>query len=254
MSNSADFQAMFRNIFEEIFGSARSSSPSAPTPAPKGNTQSPQAGAPAHRSASHRPVFGTDHLGLVGTHDRGFVISRLADVFAPWHIARITTMDTRVGGTGTDLASGLSQAVRMLCAAPQGMLRRIWLLSDGMPVPDTRLERERIVATAREAAQARINVNTIGFGEPGNWDPRLLGNIAAATHRGRYVEVSTARKLAETLAHGHTTRTARHRAEATVFVIDCSLSMNEPMEGQRKIDIVKDTLLKLLYYKQQMFA
>ena len=124
----------------------------------------------------------------------------------------------------------------------------------------------------QRARDCHVNINTIGFGvrQDGllsrvgqaiglrdGYDEGLLRRIAAATHRGRFVPVSSLRELTRTLTGGSGRGPgvgAQRRPETTVLVIDLSGSMNEPMEGTTKVHVVEEACLRLLHYKQQMFS
>lgn len=212
--------------------------------------------APAAKARTPR-ILGPDVVGIVGFNDYGFVIAPLTNLHAPSWPERIGSMERLVRGMRTNIADGLMVAIRLLKSTPMGMLRRLWLLSDGRPNPDGPQERDRIMALARQARDHWININTIGFGETGNFDAALLKRIAARTHNGHYISVNTPKRLAAVLKHTtsqHLIKPSRH-AEATVYVIDCSGSMVlEPMGNRKKITVVADTLRQLMYHKQKLFT
>ena len=234
----------------------------ATTPNPRPKAQKVRASVPGRVQTStgvkRGPrIMGPDLIGLVGFNDQGFVISPLASISSPILLERVRSMEGRIQGMHTNVSDGLQKAVNLLRNTPSGMLRRIWLLSDGRPNPDNAQEREKIMRIVRQAREHWININTIGFGESRNFDIGLLSRIASGTHNGRYVAVKTPRKLA--MALSHTPRrgliTKAHRAEATIYAIDCSGSMVlESMEARTKISVVKDTLAQLIYHKQSMFS
>lgn len=155
-------------------------------------------------------------------------------------------------GTCTNLTAGLRIANDLLASVPQGLLRQAWILSDGID----NVETEAVPAQVRRAHSLRINLNTIGFGDPRNLDPDRLRAVAVGTHRGRFVPVETALALDRALAtDGSGARKHRsHRGAATVFVIDASGSMRDPMGNASKIEVVRDALHQLLVYKQRMWS
>lgn len=195
-----------------------------------------------------RPVYGPDRIGIVGFHDRGFVIARPAMPFAPWLVERTQTLHTRLGGL-TNMSDGLQQALDLFETVPPGVFRRIWLLSDGDPNVDA----ESLFLVVQACAEAHININTIGFGN--RFNESLLRDIAAATHRGRFVPVQSLRELSLALAGTAGQQPGRpHRSETTVLAIDCSYSMQEPMEGRPKIEVVQEAILHLIHFKRRLFS
>jgi Mg-chelatase subunit ChlD len=204
-----------------------------------------------YRRQPHR-VYDSDRVGLVGFHDRGFVIAKPAQPHAALLQQRVAHLHTKVTGSTTNIADGLRQALRLIERVPRGILRRCWLLSDGRPTA----ERNAIMGVAQQAFQLRCNIMTIGFGNPNNFDEQLLRNISAATHNGKYISVQSLTELTNALMSSDTGMRSRrrHRAETTVLVIDLSGSMTQPMGNTSKINVVEQAILQLLYYKQRMFA
>jgi len=196
-------------------------------------------------------IYGTDRVGLVGFHDRGFTIARPTRLHDPRLQQRCQTLHERVSGMSTNLTDGLRKGVGILSNTPPGILRRIWLLTDGFPNRET----DQINAVIDAARLAYINVNTIGFGD--RYDEALLRRISSATHNGRFVSVRSLRQLTDAL--GNSARRSftkrRHQAECTMLIIDLSGSMIlGHMEGRRKIDVVEDALLQVLNYKMSCFS
>lgn len=203
------------------------------------------------RHGGHPQIrYGTDRIGLVGFHDRGFVIARFAEPFVPWLQERTLQLHARIGGASTNLTDGLRKAVSLLSQAPAGALRRAWLLTDGYPNRET----DQLYRVADDARRAYINVNTVGFGD--RYDADLLRRISGMTHNGKFVPVSTLQALTDalTLAGRPSGSSRQHRMEFTVFAIDLSGSMLDAMDGKRKIEIMEQAILYLLHYKQQCFA
>ena len=195
-------------------------------------------------------IYGRDRLGMVGYNDRASVIAEPVELYDSRLQSQSQTLHRKVGGSGTNLTDGLRKSVEMLLRTPKGVLRRIWLLTDGYP----NREVGSIMSTVRDARQAYINVNTIGFGD--EYDEGLLRRISGATHNGKFVPVKTLRQLTDALvlgSNGNPNR-RRHRSETTVLAIDLSPSMTMPMEGKTKIAVVEEAILHLLHYKQQCFA
>jgi len=208
--------------------------------------------APAHRMP-HAAVrhYGPDRIGLVGFHDTGFVIAKPADPFASWLQTRAARLPMLVSGSCTNLAAGLDASLAMLRRTPVGVLRRAWLLSDGLPNRDT----ERIGPLVRAARNAYVNINTVAFGDGWGCDTGLLRRISRATHNGHFFTINNLRDLSDALIRGGESRnTLRHRAETTVLCIDLSGSMLERMDGRRKIDVVVEAITALLRYKQSVWS
>lgn len=198
-----------------------------------------------------RKVYGSDRIGIVGFGETGFVIARPAEPHAAWLLERSQQLHTKVAGN-TNMTDGLRKSVEMLKMTPPGILRRIWLLSDG----EANREVDSLWSTVLEARAAFINVNTIGFGD--QFDEGVLRRLSAATHRGQFVPVRTLRELTDALVIGSNgdggPKHHHHRAETTVLCIDLSTSMNGAMEGTTKVTVVEQAVLALLHYKQQCFS
>jgi Mg-chelatase subunit ChlD len=197
-------------------------------------------------------VKGSDQIALVGFHDQAFVISSLAKPGDAKLQQRALQLHTKVAGSGTNITDGLRKAINLLKNSPHGVLKRIWLLSDGEPNRET----DRLFAVLADARRNHINVNTIGFGD--SFDENLLRRMAKATHNGRFFSVRNLRQLtAVLLADAKKKPVAvrrQHRAENTVLAIDCSISMNWAMENTTKIRVVEEAALQLLLYKQRLFS
>lgn len=206
----------------------------------------------AKRRGPVRKAFGPDRIGIVGFNDMGFVIARPAMAYTAELQARSRNLHRSIRGSYTNIADGLRKSLGLLEKAPAGALKRIWLLSDGY----SNKEADRIMDVVEEICIARVNVNTIGFGD--SFDERLLKKIAFATHNGKYVRVKTLRNLtdalllAERIPNG--TKLYRHRMEWTVICVDLSGSMVNPMGCKRKVEIVEEAILRLLHFKQQCFS
>ncbi len=202
--------------------------------------------------SSPRIIYGSDRMGLVGYHDHAFVIAKPADLFAAWLQARTRQLHTKVSGSGTNITDGLRKSVEMLKRTPKGVLRRIWLLTDGHP----NREVGSIMDVVNEAYRNYININTIGFGNM--YDGNLLRQISGATHNGKFVPVSTLRQLTKALESGSNGKNApkrhHHRSETTILTIDLSGSMMGPMGGKTKVSVVEEAIVHLINYKQKCFA
>jgi len=214
---------------------------------------SPNAPSAGFRRPSPRPTpRGPDRIGIVGFQHRGFVIAKPAEPHAAWLLERSQRLHQHLGGNGTNIADGLRRAVELLSTTWDGVLRRCWLLSDGEPNIDV----GSIAVVVEQARRARININTIGFGD--QYDEALLRQIAGATHHGTFFPVRTLRQLTEVLVRSDNgngrPNHRRFRRETTVLCIDLSPSMAEPMEGRRKIDVAEEAIRHLLFYKRKMFA
>lgn len=201
-----------------------------------------------YRNGTGRP----DLIGLVGFHDRAFVVAKPAEPYAAWLYERSQTLHQRLGGL-TNMTAGLMLAVSLVRRSPHGAFRRIWLLSDGEP----NVDRQGLNAAVQEARHARCNVNCIGFGD--HYNEGLLRQIAGATHNGKFVPVNSLRELTDTLIATDVQRAQHrhrhhHRAETTVLAIDLSGSMSGRMEGRTKVEVVEEAVKRLLAYKQALFA
>lgn len=193
-------------------------------------------------------IYGSDRISLIGFHDCGIVLQRYARLHDARLQSTILDLHQRVDGGTTNLTDGLRHGVEVLSRSHPGLLRRLWLLTDGYPNRETNGAYE----LAGAAHRAHININTIGFGD--HYDEALLRRISGLTHNGRFVSVKNLRTLTDALGVNRAPA-RRHRAEHTAYVIDLSGSMVlGQMQGRAKIEVVQEALLQLLNYKLHCFA
>src|SRR5690349_2496044 len=76
-------------------------------------------------------IFAPDRIGLVGFHDRAFVIARPTEAHASWLQQRSQEIHTKIGGQWTNITDGLRQGIELFADTPRGVFRRMWLLTDG---------------------------------------------------------------------------------------------------------------------------
>jgi Mg-chelatase subunit ChlD len=203
-----------------------------------------------HRNTARPLRRGTDLVGVLGFHHIAFPISLPAEPWGDLLTKRVATLPSRVGGKGTNIAAALRHALEMCKKAPAGTQRRIWLLSDG----EANQDQAATIPAAQAIAASHINVNTIGFGDAFN--SPLLKQIAGTTHNGKAISVASLHEMSEALTRGSRTIGTKHshRQEVTIIAVDCSLSMNEPMLGVKKIEVVRQAITDLLKYKARTWA
>lgn len=198
-------------------------------------------------------VYAPDRIGIVGFGDTATVLITPQEPFSARLQEVSQNLHQKVKGC-TNMTDGLRKSLELIRRVPHGILRRIWLLSDGHP----NIERETLMDMVEHARQAHCNINTIGFGNSSNYDEGLLRRISAGTHNGKFVAVATLQQLTEALvrgAKGPSGPTQRHhRSETSVLAIDLSISMSESMEETTKIAVVEKAVLQLLHYKQRCFS
>lgn len=243
---------LFKNLF-------RSAIPKG-NPGPRTAQGRPRNAKPASKNCGPpTKVFGSDHIGIVGFHGTGFVIARPAKPHDGWLQQRIASLPSKLEPTGTNIAAGLRKAIEVFDRMPpelqRGALKRLWVFSDGQPTT----EEGSILGLCAQAAQRRININTVGFGDTGEFNETLLKAMAATSHNGKFIRVDDLESLSRALTGagpkpGQQLRKRHHRMEFTVVAVDCSLSMNEMMRGHRKIEMAAKALCHLLHYKQKVFA
>ena len=188
-----------------------------------------------------------DMLSLVTFGDQAAVRSPLVSAFDAGLAGTVGKLDKITPGW-TNIAAGLRVGVDLLSAAPRGLRRRLWLLSDGRANVDV----AGIMPQVARARDAWININTIGFGDPNDYDEAAMRAISQGTHNGRFMSAHTAEKLHEVFRGvGRATRERFGKGEATCFVIDTSGSMfSEQMGGRPRIEVVKSAVFGLIAYKQ----
>lgn len=148
------------------------------------------------------------------------------------------------------MTDGLRKSLDVFNYIPKGVLKRIYLLSDG----EANREVDGLADQVRLARENYVNINTIGFGD--SYDEATLRSIAGGTHNGRFIPVNSLRELSRALllnSNGGGKGRA-HRSETSVLAIDLSSSMNGPMEGSTKIKIVEEAIFHLLVAKRQMYS
>jgi Mg-chelatase subunit ChlD len=200
----------------------------------------------------HEGIRCADMLSLVGFNDNANVLSPFVSAFDANFVKAVMGLPAAVSGCSTNITAGLRLANDLIGRMPRGLRRRIWLLTDG----GANAEIDGIWRQVERARQQYTNINTIGFGDAGQFDKDLLTRVADATHNGKYFEATTINALGATFQHaaGHRPRT-NHRGEATAFVIDCSGSMVIfSMGGRKRIEVVRDAMTDLLRYKQAVWS
>lgn len=199
-------------------------------------------------------IYAPDRIGLVGFHETAWIIAVPAEPHAAWLQMRTRELKSKANGKGTNITDAIRKGTEMLAGTPNGILRRLWLLTDG----ESNREESKLWDVVAAARDAYININTIGFGD--KFDRTTLQRIAASTHNGKFIAVSSLRQLTDALIahsrpHGGLNKIRHHhRAETTVVCIDLSASMTEPMDGKMKIEVVQEALDRLILYKQQVFS
>lgn len=232
-----------------------------PTPAPRAPHHAVRTAQNNHTSRNtqttvvpHKPKnprMGTDLIAVIGFHDTAFPISLPAEPWGDKLTARIATLPTRMGGSGTNIASALRLALEMSRKCPKGTRRRVFLLSDGEHNTAT----HDTEPAAQAIADAFINLNVVAFGEAAN--SALLRTLAAKTHSGKFIPVASLHEMAAALKHGggtaHTKR--QHRQEVAIICVDLSPSMgSRDMGGQTRIEAVRDAIKSLLTYKASVWS
>lgn len=220
----------------------------APRPAPVPLAAIPRPTPPERRlPARGGPGPAQDLIGLVGFNDAAFAIVEPTHAFDARLQQAAAALPARTTG-GTHLVAGLHAGVQMLAARPCNHRGRLWLLTDGYPTTG----QDQLQATLAAARCIRANINTIGFGD--TYDEQLLRSIAAATHNGRFVPVTSLRQLTDALVSRPPKTQAQFTPETTVLALDLSGSMDQPMDGKSKITIVQEALIRLLLIKQRLFS
>jgi hypothetical protein len=182
-------------------------------------------------------------FGLVGFHERGFIIARPTSPYAPWLHERITTLHQRLGGM-SNMTDGLRQAFDLLATMPPGIRRTVWLLCGGTPNRELR----SLFAVVGLCRQARIGIHTVGLGR--DYDAALLGEIAGFSHRGSHHSAADERSLAPILTTPASADGEPH-GEATIAVVDCSYAMSGRIRRHSKIGVVEDALLDLIHQQKR---
>ncbi len=190
-----------------------------------------------------------DLIGLVGFSYRSMVLATPVVASNQSLTGAIQQLHNKVGG-GTNISAGLRDAGAVLRNAPNGFRKRIWLLSDGEATD----EQSAIIPTAQMLRSEFVNINCIGFGN--RFDRKTLELISATTHNGKFFQAADIAALTTALMsaaprHHHTVAS---KPEATVYCIDLSGSMNEPMGNTTKIATVEAALMGLIDYKRRMFS
>lgn len=199
----------------------------------------------------NNPRIGCDLVAVLGFNDKAFPISLPAEPWGDTLTARVATLPTRMGGSGTNIASALRLALEMSRKCPKGTRRRVFLLSDGEHNTAT----HDTEPAAQAIADAFINLNVLAFGEAAN--SALLRTLAAKTHSGKFIPVASLHEMAAALKRGggtaHTKR--QHRQEVAIICVDLSPSMGtRDMGGQTRIEAVRDAIQSLLTYKASVWS
>ena len=205
----------------------------------------PQRPASGHHAAP-------DQIALVGFSTQAHILASPAPASSPAILDAIRNklIDQSNGNGGaTNITAGLRLANSLVQKAPRGFRKRVWLLSDGQPN-----EEEGQIFPQVDALRANwTNLNCIAFGSDA--DEELLRRMAAATHNGRFFQVSDLVTLSTAFAgvrkHNHSIAS---KPEMTVFVLDQSGSMWDRCGSVRKIDVVAEALANLVHQKRTLFC
>lgn len=196
-----------------------------------------------HPTLSTRP----DLIGLVCFSTSSTVLASPSVASSGPLSEAVRTLHQKVGGS-TNIAAGLRDSGAILRGAPKGFRKRIWLLSDG----EVTTEKSAVIPTAEALRSAFVNINCIGFGD--RYDREVLERISATTHNGKFFQVSDIGSLTTAIMSGTRNRNIATKPEATVFCIDVSGSMSEPMGNTTKIATVEAALMGLLEFKRWCFS
>lgn len=232
-----------------------------PTPVPRVARTAPVAPQRAHTphaspkaAVPHKPMnprMGTDLIAVIGFNDKAFPISLPAEPWGDKLTARVATLPSRMGGSGTNIASALRLSLEMTRKCPKGSRRRVFLLSDGEHNADT----HDTEPAAQAIGDAFINLNVIAFGEAAN--SALLKKLAGKTHNGKFIPVASLHDMAAALKRGGGSVHAKrdHRQEVAIICVDLSPSMGtRDMGGQTRIEAVRDAIQSLLTYKASVWS
>lgn len=130
-----------------------------------------------------------DRLAVVVYSDGARVLSPLLPIGAARETLQ-ARIDTLYAGGGTNIPAGLSLAAEALSAAPQSMVRRLVLISDGLD--GSGLSPHEVQAAVRGRAGAGMTTSALGVGV--DYDERFLTGVADAG-RGNYDLVAQGRAL-----------------------------------------------------------
>lgn len=193
------------------------------------------------------PLYAPDINALIVFSDTPRMLSAFARLTDAGFAGAVRSLPGRVGGL-TFMGAGLERAIDLFATAPSGMRRKITLLTDG--IAD---DREAVVRAAARAAAARINLDTIGIGKPGEYDGDLLRKISGMTHNGRMYHCGNVAALDRAFGHGRA-RSVSHVGQANVYLVDASGSMATDFGRQTRIEAVRHAIERLVRVKQKRWA
>lgn len=191
-----------------------------------------------------------DILGLTAFHHESLELSIFRSAFAAELAQAVVKLPGSIGGNGTNITAGLRGSLDLMAKVPAGLRRRVVLLTDGAD----NHEIQGLPDQVSRAVALHVRIDTIGFGDPTNFNAERLAWIATASPRGQFVPVETARRLGQVITSARQGPKGHVRGEATIFCIDVSPSMNDPMGASTKIGVVTETLSALIRYKQVMWS
>jgi Mg-chelatase subunit ChlD len=174
----------------------------------------------AQKTKAPKVVRG-ESIGYIGFSDEAVVRLPLVSVNDP--AALSAPLGLQAGGQ-TNLTAALDLANALLHGAPQGAIKRLVVISDGLP----NLKTDSLIRAACGCRDAYISMDVVFIGE----DPdaaALLRRVSGSTVNGRFIkadELAAIRRAvvrADPLPH--------FRVGATVVAIDTSGSMSEPLRG-----------------------
>jgi len=156
----------------------------------------------------------TDQIALVTYSDSARVVQPLATVRDVRAQLRVTVPTIQIEG-GTNIPSGLVLGAQALSDAPESMVRRVVLMSDGRDGSGQDLE--RVAQEVRTRADRGVTLSSLGVGS--DYDERYMSRLADAG-RGNYEFLRDGAQLRAFLGRElqQATRTTVERAVAEVHL------------------------------------
>jgi len=156
----------------------------------------------------------TDQIALVTYSDSARVVQPLATVRDVRSQLRVTVPTIQIEG-GTNIPAGLMLGAQALSDAPESLVRRVVLMSDGRDGSGQDLE--RVASDIRTRAERGVTLSSLGVGS--DYDERYMSRLADAG-RGNYEFLRDGAQLRAFLGRElqQATRTTVERAVAEVHL------------------------------------
>ncbi len=233
------------NIIRSLLPGHTPTNARGPQTQPRRVSNKPQ---PARYGRKHAPqMSGVRHkVACVIFNQAASVAWKFADARAPWVVQRAMTLPNRIHPKYglTNFSAALQLSVSMFARRSPRAQREIYFVTDGAHNEGI----EHFERSLDQVAKAGIRVNPVPI--DANLEP--LKRMAKVTG-GRIYAPSDIKEFVDVLSKAPRTRLIHGGQSDLMFAVDVSHSMTGQWGSQRKIDAVRDAIIRLLEWHQKTY-